>query len=480
MSFAIAIMAAGKGTRLKSSRPKVLHEIGGKPLLRHVIDAALRVVPATDIYVIVGHQAERVSAAVAITGVRFIDQKEQRGTGHAIQEAASAVSGYDNLLVLSGDVPLLRTETILRLRDFHLAERASMTILTATPADPTGYGRIKRRSKCSDEVESVGVGLAEAECAEVEFIVEQKSLTKDQQGLREINTGIYAFATRPLFKHVAELQANNVHGELYLTDMAGLLVKAREHVLALRASRAEEVLGANTVAEMMDLDRTLRRATTARLMANGVTIFQPETVIIDADVEVGADTILEPFTQLLGTTVVGQGCLIRSYSVLENSTLADQVTVRQGCMLEGATIGAHAFLGPYAHLRPESVLEEHAHVGNFVELKKTRLGKGSKAGHLAYLGDAVIGSGVNIGAGTLICNYDGVDKHQTTIGDGTFIGSDSVLVAPVSIGSGAYVAAASCVTENVPDNALAVGRSRQVIKEGWATKRRAMAERQKE
>jgi bifunctional UDP-N-acetylglucosamine pyrophosphorylase/glucosamine-1-phosphate N-acetyltransferase len=479
MSFAIAIMAAGKGTRLKSSRPKVLHQIGGKPLLRHVIDAALKVVPATDIYVIVGHQAELVRAAVEATGVRFVEQKEQRGTGHAIQEAAAAVSGYKNLLVLSGDVPLLRTETILRLRDFHLSERAAMTILTATPADPHGYGRVKRRSKCSDEIESVSVGEAERECPEVEFIVEQKSLTGDQHGLREINTGIYAFATAPLFAHIAELDANNAHGELYLTDMASILVKAHAHVLALRATHAEEVLGANTIAEMMDLDRTLRRAATARLMAAGVTIFQPETVLIDSDVEVGADTILEPFTQLLGTTRVGEGCLIRSYSVLENTTVADKVTVRQGCIVEDSSIGPGAILGPYAHLRPESIVEEDAHVGNFVELKKTRLGQGSKAGHLTYLGDAVIGKGVNIGAGTIVCNYDGARKHQTSIGDGVFIGSDSVLVAPLSIGSGAYVAAASCITETVPENALALGRSRQVNKEGWATRRRGMAARQK-
>jgi bifunctional UDP-N-acetylglucosamine pyrophosphorylase/glucosamine-1-phosphate N-acetyltransferase len=228
---------------------------------------------------------------------------------------------------------------------------------------------------------------------------------------------------------------------------------------------------------MMELDRTLRRATSARLMANGVTIFQPETVLIDADVEVGADTVIEPFTQLLGTTVVGEGCLIRSYSVLEDMTLADKVTVRQGCMLESSTIGEGAVLGPYAHLRPQSVLEEDAYVGNFVELKKARLGRGSKAAHLTYLGDATIGSGVNIGAGTIICNYDGVDKHHTTIGDGVFVGSDSVLIAPVTIGSGAYVAAASCITETVPENALALGRARQVNKEGWAAKRRAMAAR---
>jgi bifunctional UDP-N-acetylglucosamine pyrophosphorylase/glucosamine-1-phosphate N-acetyltransferase len=444
-----------------------------------VIDAAVKVVPAQDIYVIVGHQAEAVRAAVASTGVRFVDQKEQHGTGHAVQQAASAVSGYDHLLVLSGDVPLLRTETILQLRDFHISERAAMTILTATPADPTGYGRVKRRSKCSDEVERVTIGEADAECPEVEFIVEQKALRGDQHGLREINTGIYAFSTGPLFAHLGELEANNAHGELYLTDMAGLLVQAHEEVLALRAEHAEEVLGANTIAEMMDLDRILRRGTVARLMAAGVTIFQPDTVVIDADVQVGADTVLEPFTQLLGATVIGKGCRVRSYSVVEDTTLGDHVTVRQSCVVEGATLRDGAVIGPFAHLRPGSVLEEEAYAGNFVELKNARLGPGSKAGHLTYLGDATIGSGTNIGAGTILCNYDGVNKHPTVIGDGVFIGSDSVLVAPVTIGNGAYVAAASCITETVPENALALGRSRQVNKEGWAARRRAMASRQK-
>ncbi|HEY0785184.1 MAG TPA: bifunctional UDP-N-acetylglucosamine diphosphorylase/glucosamine-1-phosphate N-acetyltransferase GlmU [Acidobacteriaceae bacterium] len=478
MSFAIAIMAAGKGTRLKSKRPKVLHEIGGKPLLLHVVSAALKVVPASDIYVIIGHQAEQVRAVVAPTGVRLVEQVEQRGTGHAIQAAAAAVAAYDNLLVLSGDVPLLRTETILRVRDFHLAEQAAMTVLTATPADPTGYGRVAR-------VIAGGDVPAQLETSAVARIIEQKALSGTEQQLREINTGIYAFRTAPLLAHLGELETNNAHGELYLTDMAALLVKAKERVVALRAedtaelSGATEVLGANTIAEMMLLDRALRHAMCARLMAQGVTIFQPETVVIDPGVRVGPDTVLEPFTQLLGSTVMGERCRVRSYSVLENTTVGDGVTVRQGCIVEDSEIGSDVILGPYAHLRPGSRIGQGAHIGNFVELKNVQFGVGSKAGHLAYLGDAVIGSGVNIGAGTILCNYDGVQKHQTTIGDEVFIGSDSVLVAPVSIGKGAYVAAASCVTQSVPEDALAVGRARQVNKEGWAAKRRAMSARKK-
>ncbi len=460
MSFAIAIMAAGKGTRLKSSRPKVLHEIGGKPLLRHVIDAALKVVPATDIYVIIGHQAERVRAAVAATGVRFVEQTEQRGTGHAIRAAQAAVSGYDSLLVLSGDVPLLRTETILAVRDFHLAERAAMTILTATPAVPAGYGRVLR---------------SKASAPEVSAIVEQKALTPEQELVGEINSGIYAFQTGALFAHLGKLEANNAHGELYLTDMARLLVDADERVVAIKAPEATEVLGANTIAEMMQLDAALRLATAERLMAAGVTVFRPETSTIDAGVTVGADTVLEPYVQLLGDTHVGSHCRVRSYSVLENSTLGDHVLVRPGCMLEDSKVGSGAILGPYAHLRPRTEIGEEAHVGNFVEVKNVRFGKGSKANHLSYLGDATVGSGVNIGAGTIFCNYDGVAKHHTEIGDGVFVGSDSVLVAPVAIGEGAYIAAASCITEEVPPKALALGRARQVVKENWVTNRRAQA-----
>ena len=465
MSFAIAIMAAGKGTRLKSSRPKVLHEIGGKPLLRHVIDAALKVVPSTDIYVIVGHRAERVKAAVAPTGVRFVEQTEQRGTGHAIQAAQAAVSGYDSLLVLSGDVPLLRTETILAVRDFHLAQRAAMTILTAAPATPAGYGRVLRLQPGAPEVSA---------------IVEQKALTSEQESVREINSGIYAFQTGPLFTHLSKLEANNAHAELYLTDMARLLVDAGERVVAIEAPQPSEVLGANTIAEMMQLDAALRLSTAERLMASGVTIFRPETSTIDAGVTVGPDTIIEPYVQLLGHTTVGANCRIRSYSVIENSTLGDGVLIRPGCMLEDSKVGSGAILGPYAHLRPQADIGEDAHIGNFVEVKNVRFGKGSKANHLSYLGDATVGSGVNIGAGTIFCNYDGVAKHHTEIGDGVFVGSDSVLVAPIAVGEGAYIAAASCITDEVPAKALAFGRARQVNKENWVSNRRAQAAGSKE
>ena len=456
--LAVVIMAAGKGTRLKSQRPKVLHEIGGKPLLAHVIAAASRIVAPGDIFVVIGHQAERVKAAVATSGVRFVEQTDQRGTGHAIQCCQAAIAGYEHILVLSGDVPLIRPETIEQLWQFHQVEQAAMTILTAAPPCPTGYGRVLRRSPDSPEVEA---------------IVEQKALTPQQQNIREINSGIYAFKTAPLLAHLGKLTANNAHRELYLTDMAGLLRAAEERVVAIQAAEAAEVLGANTIAELVALDATLRAAVASRLMAAGVTIFRPETCVMDAEVEVAPDTVIEPFVQLLGLTRIGAECLIRSYTVIENCTVGDNVLIRQSCVLGESTIGDGAKIGPFAHLRPGSQIGEDAHVGNFVETKKATLGKGAKANHLSYIGDAEVGEGSNIGAGVITCNYDGVHKHTTKIGKGVFVGSDSILVAPVRVEDGAYIGAGSCITKDVPAGALAVGRARQITKEGWATARRA-------
>jgi bifunctional UDP-N-acetylglucosamine pyrophosphorylase / glucosamine-1-phosphate N-acetyltransferase len=453
--FAIVIMAAGKGTRLKSKRAKVLHEIAGQPLLAHVIRAAQQIVSAGNIYVIIGHQAEGVRAAVEAMGVKFVLQADQRGTGHAVMCARKQVAGYKNILVLSGDVPLIRPETIARVRDFHLAKKAAMTILTAVPPDPFGYGRVIRAG--GDRVKA---------------IVEQKALTKAQQKEREINSGIYAFAMAPLFTNIDRLSSDNAHGELYLTDMAGLLVKSKATVVAIKALDPAEVLGANTLAELAALDATLRARKCNDLMAAGVSIYRPESCVIDPGVEIGADTVLEPFVQVLGRTRIGPDCRIRSFSVIRDSEIAGNVLIRPGCVIDQSTVAAGAQLGPYAHLRPGSEIGEGAHVGNFVETKKTRLGRGAKANHLTYLGDSEIGAGVNVGAGTITCNYDGASKHMTVIEEEAFIGSDSTLVAPVRIGKGAYVAAGSTITEDVPAGALALGRSRQTTKEGWAKQRR--------
>jgi bifunctional UDP-N-acetylglucosamine pyrophosphorylase/glucosamine-1-phosphate N-acetyltransferase len=459
--IAIAIMAAGKGTRLKSKYPKVLHEVGGKPLLAHVVAAATAVVPAKDVYAIIGHEAELVRKAVEHTGINFVVQSEQRGTGHALMVARDALARYEQVLVLSGDAPLITPETIRRLSDFHVGKKAAMTLLSAELSDPTGYGRVIRKSAKSDEVKA---------------IIEEKSANASQKKIREINSGFYAFAVKALYDRIGELKTDNAHREYYLTDMAGVFTKAKFKVIALKTANAAEILGSNTRAEMTEIDALVRMAKCREIMAAGASIFFPQTCVIDADVEVGTDTIIEPFVQLLGRTRIGSECRIRSYSVIQNSEIGDGVTVKPGSILDDARVGPGAIIGPYSHLRPGSEIGESAHVGNFVETKKVKLGRGSKANHLTYLGDAEIGAGVNVGAGTITCNYDGVHKHKTEIGDNVFVGSDSTLVAPVKIGRGAYIGAASCVTDDVPEDALALGRARQTTKEGWAkAKRAAMA-----
>jgi bifunctional UDP-N-acetylglucosamine pyrophosphorylase / glucosamine-1-phosphate N-acetyltransferase len=451
--IAIAIMAAGKGTRLKSQLPKVLHEVGGRPLLEHVIRAAARLVPAKDVYAIIGHEADRVRAAMQHTGVQFVLQAEQRGTGHALMAAREALAGYNHVIVLSGDAPMITVETIGRLRDFHLKEKAAMTLLSAELENPTGYGRVIRKGPGS---------------AEVKAIVEEKSASAAQKKMREINSGFYVFRAKDLYGHIGQLSTANAHGEYYLTDMAEVLRKAKRLVVAWQASDAREILGGNTRAELSEIDRNMRMAKCRQLMADGVTIFYPETCVIDSDVEIAPDTVIEPYVQLLGKTRIGTMSRVRSYCVIRDSEIGDGVVVRPGCIMEDARVSAGAIIGPYSHLRPGSEIGEGAHVGNFVETKKIRLGKGSKANHLTYLGDAEIGERVNIGAGTITCNYDGVNKHKTVIEDGSFIGSDSTLVAPVRVGKGAYVGAASCITRDVPDGALAVARGQQYVKEGWA------------
>jgi bifunctional UDP-N-acetylglucosamine pyrophosphorylase/glucosamine-1-phosphate N-acetyltransferase len=460
----IAILAAGKGTRLKSKHPKVLHEVGGKPLLAHVIAAATKVVPARDVFAIIGHEADRVRSAVAASGIGFVLQQEQRGTGHALMVAREALAPYDLVIVLYGDAPLITSNTIAQLRDFHLAKKAAMTILTARLENPAGYGRIVRRKAGSDDVKA---------------IVEQKDLTPAQQKISEVNSGFYAFDGRQLFSQIEKLGSNNHHGEFYLTDMAAILTKIKHRVVALQTRDDHEVLGGNTRAELSEIDQHMRLAKCRQLMDDGVTILYPETCVIDSDVEVGADTVIEPSVQLRGTTRVGSDTRIGSYSVILSCDIGNEVLVQTGCVLEHSVVRARASLGPYSHLRPGCEVCEDAHVGNFTELKKTRLGKGSKANHLTYLGDTEVGEKVNVGAGTITCNYDGVSKHKTIIEDGVFVGSDSILIAPVRIGRGAYVAAATTVTEDVPPDSLALGRARQILKEGWAKAKREKAKAQK-
>ena len=451
-------MAAGKGTRLKSKLPKVLHEVGGKPMLAHVIAAAAKIVPPEDIYAIIGHQAMQVREAVAKTGIRFVLQEDQRGTGHALMVAREALAGYDTVIVLSGDAPLITAQTIEGLRTFHNSQKAVMTILSARAENPTGYGRIVRDKNNG---------------ANVKAIVEEKSATPAERKLREINSGFYAFDANSLFRNIDQLTTKNPHSEYYLTDMASVFTGAKKRVVALQTDDASEILGSNTRAELADIDLLMRRSKIQKLMADGVTVFYPATCVVDNDVEIGADTVIEPFVQILGNTRIGSDCRIRSYSVIRDSEIGDGVLIRQGCILHGAKVERLAVLGPYSHLRPGSEIGESAHVGNFVETKKVRLGKESKANHLSYLGDAQIGDRVNIGAGTITCNYDGEKKNTTTINDGVFVGSHATLVAPLTISEDSYIAAGSCITRDVPQDSLAIGRARQIIKEGWAKEKRA-------
>ena len=462
--FAIAILAAGKGTRLKSKLPKVLHQIAGRPLLAHVVHAAAGIVAPADIFCIVGHEAERVRTEIAPLGTQFIEQLDQLGTGHALMQCRQALAAYDHVLVLSGDVPLIHPETIAALRDFHIAHNAAMTILTAEPRDPFGYGRIMRLAEHGDQVEA---------------IVEQKQLTPAQEAIAEINSGIYAFNVAELFSRIDQLSTDNPHGEFYLTQIASILRRDGKPVLAMRAAHASEVLGVNTRRELAQLDAILRERKTRQLMDDGVTIFRPETVLIDDAVTVGPDTVIEPFVQLLGETTIGEDCLIRSYSVLTNTRVGNRVRVNHGTLVEDSSIGEAAIIGPYSRIRPGSEIGPEAHVGNFVETKKAKLGRGAKANHLTYLGDTEIGERANIGAGTITCNYDGVSKHRTVIGAGAFIGSDSTLVAPIRIGDRAYVGAGSCITRDVPDDSLGLSRPELVIKEGWAAAKRAKMEEAK-
>jgi bifunctional UDP-N-acetylglucosamine pyrophosphorylase / glucosamine-1-phosphate N-acetyltransferase len=457
--FAVVILAAGKGTRLKSTLAKVLHRAGGRTLVEHVVRACQPLKPRA-ILVVVGHQAPDVSGILEPLGVQTVVQEPQRGTGHAMLVARRALgSRAKYAIVLPGDAPLVRPGTLAELARLHRQSGAAATILSAELAQPAGYGRIVRR-----------------EDGTVEAIVEDAALTDDQRGINEINSSIYAFTLEKLWPCLARLRPDNSHRELYLTDAIALLRGQGEKVQALVAADAEEVLGCNTRADLAAVDSAFRRRKRAELMTSGVSMLMPESILIDPDVTVGADTILEAGVQLLGKSRIGAGCTIRTGSILSDVTTEDGVLVKPYSVISSSYLSAEAQVGPFAHVRDAARLLKGARVGNFVEVKKSVLGERVKSMHLTYLGDARIGSETNVGAGTITCNYDGVKKNPTTIGRRVFIGSDTALVAPVRVGDGAYIAAGSTVTDNVPSDALAIARGRQVNKPGWAAaRRRAMA-----
>jgi bifunctional UDP-N-acetylglucosamine pyrophosphorylase/glucosamine-1-phosphate N-acetyltransferase len=450
----VVVLAAGKGTRMKSAQPKILHRAAGLPLIEHVLRVVDPLKPAS-VVVIVGHQPESVRAVLGDRpDVDFAIQEPQLGTGHAVLQAESLLTNKTGcVLLLSGDVPLVRTRTVERLLDQHWASRAAATVLTASIGNPDGYGRVVRNNG----------GVA--------AIVEHRDATPGQRAIREINSGIYAFDLPRLFPALRTIGSGNAQGEYYLPDLIRIFRSDGLGVEATVLDDPNEILGVNSRKELADVSRILNDRKAAEIMDSGVTLLDPASTWIHPDVVIGPDTILHPNVYLEGRTRVGSGCEIHSGVRIVDSVLGDGVVVNNFCVIRESQVESGAQIGPFAQLRPESRVAENAHVGNFVELKKTTLGRGSKANHLTYLGDATIGENVNVGAGTITCNYDGVAKHPTVIEDGAFIGSDSQLIAPVTVGKEAYVAAGSTVTENVPPGALAIARVKQVNKEGWAAGR---------
>jgi bifunctional UDP-N-acetylglucosamine pyrophosphorylase/glucosamine-1-phosphate N-acetyltransferase len=461
----VVILAAGLGTRMKSKHAKVLHRAGGLSLIEHVVQAASAIAPANHVTIVVGHQGDQVRALLAPSGVRFVEQTEQKGTGHALLACRESLVSKPNLgksglvVVLYGDCPLLEPATLRELVRRQTSGSAAATLITTRLDDPTGYGRVVFADRG-------GHGGA------VRAIVEQKSATPEQLSIPFINSGIYCFQADLLWRHLLEIRPDNPAHEYYLTDIVEILNRAGHTVAAMEVENPAELLGINDRVELAAADRIFRERKVRELMLAGVTIEKPETVTIDAGVRIGADSIVEPFAQILGNTSIGEECRIGACAILRDSALAAGVEIAPFTHVVDSKIEAGAHIGPFARLRGQARIGANARIGNFVELKNTRFGAGAKANHLAYLGDAEIGDGTNIGAGTITCNYDGAHKHPTHIGKDAFIGSNSTLVAPLEIGDASYIGAGSVITDPVPAKALALGRARQVIKEGWVAKRK--------
>lgn len=462
----VVVLAAGKGTRMKSQVPKVLHRISGFPLIERVLRTADTLQPAS-ITLVVGHGAEEVKQALGTEvasgfsrTLHFVTQEQQLGTGHALLQTRPLLEGKQGVVVLlSGDVPLLTGGTLRSLIETHEQSQAAATVVTADMARPSGYGRIVRAG------------------GNITRIVEERDASPAQRKITEINSGIYAFDLASLFGALDAIGTANNQGEYYLPDLVAIHRKHKRTVATWTVARAEEIRGINSRTELAEVSVMVRQQKNEELMAAGVTLIDPATTYVDSDVVVGADTVIHPCVFLEGSTKIGVACEIHSGSRIVNSTIGDRVCVRNHTVVTDSTVEAGAFLGPFAHIRPGSQVGEDAHIGNFVELKKTAMGKGAKANHLAYLGDAIIGSATNVGAGTITCNYDGEKKHQTVMGKNVFVGSNSTLVAPVTLEDGTYIAAGSTVTKNVPAGALGIGRARQENKPGWVTRRKAKSQK---
>jgi bifunctional UDP-N-acetylglucosamine pyrophosphorylase/glucosamine-1-phosphate N-acetyltransferase len=446
----VIILAAGEGKRMRSRQPKVLHQLCGRPLIGYALRTARSL--ADRIALVVGPDSDAVKQAAG-AGINFVEQAERLGTGHAVRQARG-VSDRGAVLVLPGDAPLLSAETLERLIQHHRASGAAATLLTAIVEHPAGYGRILRQH------------------GRVQGVIEDRDATDDQKRIAEINTSVYCFDGGRLWPALDHVRADNDQGEYYLTDVVGILARGGARIEAITTPDPAECLGVNDRKQLAALAAIQRRRILDRLMVQGVTVIDPATTYVDDTVTIGPDTVVHPNVSLQGSTSVGADCVVDTGCRLTDSRIGDGVLLRPYCVLTEAIVEERATVGPFAYLRPLTHIGPGARIGNFVELKKSTIGRGSKVPHLAYVGDATVGAGANIGAGAITVNYDGAAKHQTTIADGAFVGSNVNLIAPVTIGEGAYVAAGSTITKDVAPDALAVERSQQVVKEGWAARRR--------
>ena len=445
------ILAAGKGTRMKSKLYKVLHPVSGKPMVEHIINRVSETNP-DQIITIVGHGAEQVKAQLGERS-EYALQAEQLGTGHAVLQAASFLEGKEGTtLVISGDTPLLTTETLNNLFEYHQGKNASATILTAQAEDPTGYGRIIR--------DHVGI---------VEKIVEQKDTSPEEALVQEINTGTYCFDNKALFEALNKIGTDNAQGEYYLTDIIEILKEAGNTVAAYQTEDFDESMGVNDRIALAKANELMRHRINKMHMVNGVSFVDPATTYIDDGVVIGADTVIEPGVQLQGNTVIGSDCVIGAHLRIVDSVIEEHVVI-ENSVIENSHVKSHADVGPFAHLRPNAEIGEGVHIGNFVEVKNAEIGKNTKVGHLTYVGDATLGEEINVGCGVVFVNYDGKSKHRTTIGDHSFIGSNANIIAPVEVAKHTSIAAGSTITDDIPEYAMAIARARQVNKEEYAKK----------
>ena len=447
------ILAAGEGKRMRSKHPKVLHPLAGKAMVEYVVEAC-QSLSLPKLFMVVGHQGERVREALSHWDLHFVFQPEQRGSGHALMQLAPHLQGFSgDLLVLCGDIPLISPSLLQQVLDSHRRSQAAATVLATTLEDPTGYGRIVRDER-----------------GDLRAIVEEADATSQERAIREVNAGIYCFSVPTLLPALGQLGSSNRQGEYYLPGVFARMRREGHRVEVVSTLEKERVLGINSRVELARALEFLRRNKREEVMREGVTLLDPESTFIDASVQIGKDTVVYPHCYLEGPTVIGEDCTIYPGAHIVASRIGNGVIIFDHCLIRESEVGDGARVGPFAHLRPQSQVGREARIGNFVEIKKSEVGEGSKVPHLSYVGDSSLGRKVNLGAGSITCNYDGFEKHRTRIGDEAFVGSNTIFIAPVSVGEGAIVAAGSVVTEDVPPQALAIARARQINKEGWASR----------